>query len=127
MPQHPTIVASGSKSFHSETRSNTYAPSDIVGLSSCMAVRRLAAAVDSFLLKFTIEELLGWPVQLISGGLLDGIESVLNLTGAASKYEALASGEAHIHPEARQLVALCRLLRLIRSRYPGKYDTSNWA
>jgi hypothetical protein len=26
------------------------------------------------LLKFTIEELLGWPVQLISGGLLDGIE-----------------------------------------------------
>jgi hypothetical protein len=92
-----------------------------------MAVRRLAAAVDSFLLKFTIEELLGWPVQLISGGLLDGIESVLNLTGAASKYEALASGEAHIHPEARPLVALCRLLRLIRSRYPGKYDTSNWA
>ena len=86
-----------------------------------MAVRRLAAAVDSFLLKFTIEELLGWPVQLISGGLLDGIESALNLTGAGSKYAALASGEAHIYPEARQLVALSRLLRLIRSRYPGKY------
>jgi hypothetical protein len=66
-----------------------------------MAVRRLAAAVDSFLLKFTIEELLGWPMQLISGGLLDGIESALNLTGAASKYEALAGGEAHIYPEAR--------------------------
>ena len=87
-----------------------------------MAVRRLAAAVDSFLLKFTIEELLGWPVQLISGGLLDGIESALNLTGAASKYAALASGEAHIYPEARQFIAVCRLLRLIRSRYPGKYE-----
>jgi hypothetical protein len=73
-----------------------------------MAVRRLAAALDSFLLKLTIEELLGWPVQLVSGGLLDGIESALNLTGAASKYAALASGEAHIYPEARQFIALCR-------------------
>ena len=85
-----------------------------------MAVCRLAAALDSFLLKLTIEELLGWPVQLVSGGLLDGIESALNLTGAASKYAALASGEAHIYPEARHFVALCRLLRLIRSRYPGE-------
>jgi hypothetical protein len=72
-----------------------------------MPLRRLAAAVDSFLLKFTIEEQLGWPVQLISDGLLDGIESALNLTGAASIFAALASGEAHIHPEARRLISLC--------------------
>jgi hypothetical protein len=72
-----------------------------------MPLRRLAAAVDSFLLKFTIEEQLGWPVQLISDGLLDGIESALNLTGASSVFAALASGEAHIHPEARRLIALC--------------------
>ena len=87
-----------------------------------MAVRRLGAAVDSFLLKFTIEELLGWPVQLISGGLLDGIESALNLTGAASRYAALASGEAHIYPEARRPIALCRLLRSSRSWFPGKCE-----
>ena len=56
--------------------------------------------MDSFLLKIAIEERLGYPVHLISDGLLPDIESELNLTGAASVYSALASGKADIHPEA---------------------------
>ena len=63
---------------------------------------RLGAAVDAFLLKIVIEGRLGWPVHLISDGLLEGIESALNLSGPASVYQALASGEAHIYPEVRQ-------------------------
>ncbi len=65
-------------------------------------VPRLGAAVDSFLLKIVIEERLGWPVHLISDGLLEGIESALNLSGAARVYQALASGEAQIYPEVRR-------------------------
>jgi len=65
-------------------------------------VPRFGAAVDSFLLKIVIEGRLGWPVHLISDGLLEGIESALNLSGPASVYQALASGEAHIYPEVRQ-------------------------
>jgi hypothetical protein len=65
-------------------------------------VPRLGAAVDSFLLKIVIEGRLGWPVHLISDGLLEGIESALNLSGAASVYQALESGEAHIYPEVRR-------------------------
>ena len=68
-------------------------------------VPRLGAAVDSFLLKILIEGRLGWPVHLISDGLLEGIESALNLSGPTSVYQALASGEAHIYPE------VCRLAR----------------
>ncbi len=49
-----------------------------------------------------IEGRLGWPVHLISDGLLEGIESALNLSGPASLYQALASGEAHIYPEVCQ-------------------------
>jgi hypothetical protein len=63
-------------------------------------LRRLAGAVDAFLLKVSIEETLGYPVQLISDGLV--IESALNLSGAASVYAALASGKADLYPEARQ-------------------------
>jgi hypothetical protein len=63
---------------------------------------RLGAAVDSLLLKIVIEGRLGWPVHLISDGLLEGIESALNLNGPTSVYQALASGEAHIYPEVRQ-------------------------
>ena len=40
--------------------------------------------MDAFLLKIVIEERLGYPVQLISDGLVEGVESVLNLTGPAS-------------------------------------------
>jgi hypothetical protein len=47
-----------------------------------------------------IEERLGYPVQLVSDGLLD-IDSALNLKGVASVFAALASGEAHIYPEVR--------------------------
>jgi uncharacterized small protein (DUF1192 family) len=65
-------------------------------------VPRLGAAADSFLLKIVIEGRLGWPVHLISDGLLEGIESALNLSGTASVYQALASGEAHIYPEVRR-------------------------
>ena len=61
---------------------------------------RLAGAVDAFLLKILIEEQIGYPVQLISDGLLLGVESALNLSGPASVYSALASGEVHIYPEA---------------------------
>jgi hypothetical protein len=65
-------------------------------------VPRFGAAVDSFLLKIVIEGRLGWPVHLISDGNLANIESALNLSGAASVYQALASGEAHIYPEVRR-------------------------
>ncbi len=58
--------------------------------------------MDAFLLKIVIEGHLGWPVHLISDGLHSSIESALNLSGPASVYQALASGEAHIYPEVRQ-------------------------
>ena len=63
---------------------------------------RLGSAVDAFLLKIVIEGHLGWPVHLISDGLHSSIESALNLSGPASVYRALASGDAHIYPEARR-------------------------
>ena len=63
---------------------------------------RLGAAVDALLLKIVIEGRLGWPVLLISDGLVEGIESALNLSGSASVYRVLASGEAHIYPEVRR-------------------------
>ena len=62
---------------------------------------RPAAAADAFLLKIVIEERLGYPVQLISDGLVEAIESVLNLTGPASVYAALARGDADMCPEVR--------------------------
>jgi hypothetical protein len=62
---------------------------------------RLAAAVDAFLLKIAIEEGLGYPVQLISDGLM--IESALGLTGIQSVYESLAASKVDIYPEARRL------------------------
>jgi hypothetical protein len=65
-------------------------------------VPRLAAAADAFLLKIAIEERLGYPVQLVSDGLLDGVGSALNLSGTTSVYSALASGDADIYPEARR-------------------------
>jgi hypothetical protein len=64
-------------------------------------LRRHAAAVDAFLLKIVIEERLGYPVQLVSDGLIPGLQSALNLSGVASVYAALSSGEVHIYPEAR--------------------------
>ena len=65
-------------------------------------VPRLGAAVDALLLKIVIEGRLGWPVHLISDGLAEGIVSALNLSGPASVYHALTSGEAHIYPEVRR-------------------------
>ena len=41
-------------------------------------VPRLGAAVDALLLKIVIEGRLGWPVHLISDGLVGGIESDRN-------------------------------------------------
>jgi hypothetical protein len=69
-------------------------------------VPRLGAAADAFLLKIAIEGHLGRPVHLISDGLLTGIESALNLSGTASIYQALASGEADIYPEVRRPATL---------------------
>jgi hypothetical protein len=63
--------------------------------------------VDAFLLKIVIEERLGYPVHLISDGLLPGIESALNLSGMASVYAALASGEVHMYPEASGTRSSC--------------------
>ncbi len=65
-------------------------------------MRRLAAGLDAFLLKFVIEEMLGFPTLLVSDGLLDStIGSALNLTGPESVYSALAAGEADIYPEVK--------------------------
>ena len=61
---------------------------------------RPAAALDAFLLKITIEEQLGYRVQLISDGLLEDVRSALDLSGPASVYSALSSGEVDIYPEA---------------------------
>ena len=63
---------------------------------------RLGSATDAFLLKIIVEERLGYPVQLISDGLVRSIESALNLTGPASVYAALAAGTADIYPEVRR-------------------------
>ena len=82
-------------------------------------LHRPAAAVDAFLLKIVIEERLGYPVQLISDGLLPGLESALNLSGVASVYAALASGDVHIYPEARSPSTLARIVHKIGRCYSG--------
>jgi hypothetical protein len=77
-------------------------PSGAISLalnSFLCGLRRLAGAVDAFLLKIVIEERLGYPVYLISDGLATGVESALNLTGPKSVYAALASGDADFYPE----------------------------
>ena len=51
------------------------------------------------MLRILFEERLGYPTALVSDGLIPEIRSALN--GAASVYDALARGEAHIWPEAR--------------------------
>jgi hypothetical protein len=63
-------------------------------------VYRLGGAVDAFLLKMSIEERLGYPTQLIPDGLISRLSSELNLSGPASVYSALATGDVHIYPEA---------------------------
>ena len=67
---------------------------------------RLGAAADAFLLKIIVEERLGYPVQLISDGLVRSIESALNLTGSQSVYAALAAGTADIYPEVRRVACV---------------------
>jgi len=57
-----------------------------------------AAAMDAFLLKVAIEEVLGFPVELVP----DGINTnPSKLTGPKSVYDALATGSVHIYPEVR--------------------------
>jgi hypothetical protein len=58
---------------------------------------RLAGTIDAFILKILIEQVLGYPTELVPDGLSPGIPS--NLTGPASVYQALASGAAHMYPE----------------------------
>ena len=67
---------------------------------------RLGSATDAFLLKIIVEERLGYPVQLISDGLVRSIESALGLTGSASVYAALAAGTADIYPEVRRVACV---------------------
>jgi hypothetical protein len=54
----------------------------------------VAAAVDAFLLKIVIEEIQGFPVQLI-----DDVD-LLARFGEFGIFEALSRGDAHIYPEA---------------------------
>ena len=70
---------------------------------------RLGSAVAAFLLKITVEERLGYPVQLISDGLVQSIESALNLAGPASVYKALAAGSVDIYPEVRWVIRTCAM------------------
>ena len=65
------------------------------------------------MLKIAVEERLGYPVELISDGLVRGIESVLNLTDTASVYAALAAGTADIYPEVRPVACACMHLRAL--------------
>jgi hypothetical protein len=86
--------------------------------SSCVGLLRPGAAVDAFLLKIAIEERLGYPVELVSDGLLQdqGVESAFNLSGTSSVYSALASGGVHIYPEARR-AARCNMPKHVLARY----------
>jgi ABC-type proline/glycine betaine transport system substrate-binding protein len=54
-----------------------------------------AAALDAWLLKFVIEEVLGFPVSLLSS-------SLPQFASDTSALQALARGDAHIFPEVRQ-------------------------
>ena len=49
------------------------------------------------MLKILTEQELGFPTELVQDGLSSEIAS--NLTGLASVYEALASGDVHMYPE----------------------------
>ena len=51
------------------------------------------------MLKFAIEEVLGYPVLMVSDGLTEAIVSTLNLTGPESVYFALADGKVDMYPE----------------------------
>ena len=76
--------------------------------------------MDAFLLKIVIEERLGYPVQLISDGSIEGIDSALNLSDTASLWSALATGELHIYPEARSPANLSTFLQLGMYRSGGE-------
>jgi hypothetical protein len=76
--------------------------------------------VDAFLLKITIEERLGYPVQLISDGSIESIDSALNISDKASLWSALATGALHIYPEARSPANLSTFLQLGMHRSGGE-------
>jgi hypothetical protein len=62
-------------------------------------VYRLGAAIDAFLLKVCIEEVLGYPTQLIPDGQV--VTGVAALDGVASIYHALETGDVDLYPEVR--------------------------
>ena len=64
-----------------------------------LVLRRLSAGLDAFLLKFVIEEILGFPTLLVSDGVLS--PNALNLSGPESVYAAIATGQADIYPEVK--------------------------
>jgi hypothetical protein len=97
----PRLIGTASSSDWQGTTVAYYPLSVSCGTRWACVVIRPAAAVDAFLLKITIEERLGWPVQLVSDGLVADIRSTLNLSGAASVYAALAAGDVDMYPEVR--------------------------
>ena len=72
-------------------------------LSHASTVCRPGAALDAFLLKIIVEERLGYPVQLLSDGLLADVGPDLRISEGTSVnggvYSALARGEVDMHPE----------------------------
>ena len=60
---------------------------------------RLGAAIDAFLLKVCIEEVLGYPAQLIPDGQV--VTGFAALDGVASIYHALETGDVDLYPEVR--------------------------
>ncbi len=68
-------------------------PARYPSLSSYSALYRLGGSVDAFLLKIVLEEMIGFPAQLVS-------INVLRSCDKCHVYEALASGDAHLYPEA---------------------------
>ncbi len=64
----------------------------------------LGGAVDAWLLKILIEEVLGWPVALISD--LDS-----RFDSVPSIYQAMADGDVHIWPEASARRLRCVVFR----------------
>ena len=81
------------------------------------------------MLKILTEQELGFPTELVQDG--ESYEIPSNLTGLASVYEALASGDVHMYPEvARDIFTAPRLvcsslqspLQTWRSEDPALYE-----
>jgi hypothetical protein len=65
----------------------------------------LGAEIDAWLIKTIVEEVLGFPTELVSDGLSD--VSSLNLTGPEGVWNAMANAVVHMYPEVRLHKILC--------------------